>query len=206
MLQAEQFERRSLIAFTHIKGMDTIERNAMADQLAAKGPPPPPRRANQQPGRLCNGCNGCAGVTFRTAKHSALRHGLEDTRWAAAAPCFVGRIGMAMAEPETPPVAAAKAVLGVCGTTAEKPLLLLGGVYHRRLLSVLDVEALSKLPPRETVYGEFLAAAKADGLKMSMVRAMQSPRDGVRAVEYMQQPAQGLVGLLERWNDMRADE
>ena len=72
--------------------------------------------------------------------------------------------------------------------------------------SAEKVEALSKLPARETVYGEFLAAAKADSLKMSMVRAMQSPRDGVRAVEYMQQPAQGLVGLLERWNDMRADE
>ena len=112
---AEQFASRPLIAFTHVKGGATSERNAMADGLAKKG------------------------IAFRTAKHSAIRHGLADTRWAAAAPCFVGNMGMVMAEPDTDPTAAAKAILAVCGTEADKPLLLLGGVYQQQLVSVLDI-------------------------------------------------------------------
>ena len=58
---AQQFATRSLIAFTHVKDGPTAARNAMSDALKKKG------------------------VAFKTAKHGALRHGLEDTPWKQAA-------------------------------------------------------------------------------------------------------------------------
>jgi ribosomal protein L10 len=52
---AEQFEKAPLIAFLHVKGGDTARRNALSDGLAA------------------------AGVTFKIAKNSAVRHKASET-------------------------------------------------------------------------------------------------------------------------------
>ena len=95
-----------------------------------------------------------AGVAFKFAKSSALQHGLRGTRWDAAASCFVGNIGLAVALPGTDDVAAISAVLKQCGPTSESPLLLLGGVYHQKLVSV-DGECQSpRLPPNTALaYG-----------------------------------------------------
>ena len=38
-----------------------------------------------------------------------------------------------------------------------------------------------------------------DSLKTGLLRAMHSPSEGVTAVRHMDQPAQDLVSLLERW-------
>eukprot|EP01047_Picozoa_sp_COSAG01_P129596 COSAG01_NODE_59070_length_302_cov_0.921182_1_plen_43_part_10 len=35
------------------------------------------------------------GVVYRQAKHAALVHGLANTPWRQAAPCFVSSTGMA---------------------------------------------------------------------------------------------------------------
>ena len=69
----------------------------------------------------------------------------------------------------------------------------------------LAQDELSKLAPTEELYGALAGAVNADGLKMSLIRSMKSPTDGVTAVRHMEQPAGGLVSLLERWNDMRAE-
>ena len=58
----------------------------------------------------------------------------------------MGNMGMAMVEPETEPAAAAKAILDVCGPDPQKPLLLLGGVYRRQLLSALDIQVRARPP------------------------------------------------------------
>ena len=47
---------------------------------------------------------------------------------------------MALAEPEAEPATAAKAILKFCGQESDKPLLLLGGVYNRQLVTVMDIE------------------------------------------------------------------
>lgn len=49
-------------------------------------------------------------------------------------------MGMALAEPEADPAAAAKAILQFCGQESAKPLLLLGGVYNRKLVTAMDIE------------------------------------------------------------------
>lgn len=171
---------------------------------------------------------------------------------------------MALAEPEAEPSTAAKVILNFCGQDPEKPLLLLGGVYNRQLVTAMDIEvrrraaslhprrapslatlstppasrsmplaathshatgrgtdthrppntpwclahvrmpqALAKLPANEQVYAELAGAVSMDGLKMGLLRAMKSPTDGVAAVQHMEQPAQGLVSLLERWTEQR---
>lgn len=52
----------------------------------------------------------------------------------------MGNMGMALAEPEAEPASAAKAILEFCGQEPEKPLLLLGGVYNRQLVTAMDIE------------------------------------------------------------------
>jgi hypothetical protein len=52
------------------------------------------------------------------------------------------------AEPGVPVRGAIGAVLELCGPTADKPLLLLGGVLHRRLVSVDDLHFLKDMPVR----------------------------------------------------------
>jgi hypothetical protein len=42
-----------------------------------------------------------------------------------------------------------------------------------------------------------------DSLKTGLLRAMHSPSEGVTAVRHMDQPAQDLVSLLERWTEQR---
>ena len=49
-------------------------------------------------------------------------------------------MGMALVEPEAEPATAAKAILSFCGQEPEKPLLLLGGVYNRQLVTAMDIE------------------------------------------------------------------
>ena len=76
----------------------------------------------------------------------------------------------------------------------------------RHALTLADAQtpqALANLPPNEQVYAELAGAVSMDGLKMGLLRAMKSPTDGVAAVQHMQQPAQGLVSLLERWTERR---
>jgi hypothetical protein len=55
-----------------VKPVTTAERNDMSDKLRKHG------------------------VVYRQAKHAALVHGLANTPWRQAAPCFVSSTGMAM--------------------------------------------------------------------------------------------------------------
>ena len=58
---------------------------------------------------------------------------------------------MALAEPEAEPAAAAKAILQFCGQESEKPLLLLGGVYNRKLVTAMDIEVRRRAGVRSSM-------------------------------------------------------
>ena len=83
--------------------------------------------------------------------------------------------------------------------------MLLGGLHMRRLLSVDDVAALSKLPPADECYQALAGVVSATDLKISLLRAMQAPSGGMPLVQYAQSPSQNLVQLLHRWHQMRED-
>ena len=138
----EKFSRSKVVIVTDYKGLDVTTINDLRRKL------------------------GEFEVEYKVVKNSLLIRASEDTDVAMIKDCFKGPNAIALSYDD--PVAPAK-VLTKFSKEHEK-LEIKAGVIDGKVLDLNDIKALSTLPSREVLLGQFLSAAS--GITTSFVRTL----------------------------------
>ena len=138
----EKFSRSKVVIVTDYKGLDVTTINDLRRKL------------------------GEFEVEYKVVKNSLLIRASEDTDVAMIKDCFKGPNAIALSYDD--PVAPAK-VLTKFSKEHEK-LEIKAGVIDGKVLDLNDIKALSTLPSREVLLGQFLSAAS--GITTSFVRIL----------------------------------
>ncbi len=119
---------------------------------------------------------------FRVAKNTLLRQAVQGTACAPMADFFKGTTAVAVSDED--PVAAAKALVNFAKTNPK--LEIRGGVLAGKLISLDELTALSKMPPREVLLAQLLGTMQAvptsfvrllSGVPRKMLYLLQAVKD-----------------------------
>src|SRR5579863_1834548 len=106
---------------------------------------------------------------MRIAKNTLVRHAIKGTKFEALDSNLGGQIGLILSYED--PVVLAKTFTSF-GPLGEK-LKLRGAVLDGKLLTPAEIEALSKLPSREVIFGQLLGLLNAPATQL--VRLLNEP-------------------------------
>ncbi|MGD0281098.1 MAG: 50S ribosomal protein L10 [Dissulfurispiraceae bacterium] len=135
----EKFSRSKAVVFTEYKGLTVAE---IADLR-----------------KLLKG----AGAEYKVAKNTLISIAVKGTPVEAAKDFFVGPTGVAFGFDD--PVAAAKKVIEY--SEKNEKLKIKSGIIEGKLLSVAELKAISKLPPRNILLGMMAGVFQAPATKLA---------------------------------------
>ena len=138
----EKFLKFQVIILTDYKGLDVIALNTLRRQLRE------------------------ADAEYRVVKNSLLARACEDTDVALIKDSFIGPSAIAYSYND--PVAPAKALTTFA--KEHKEFEIKSGVLNGKVLDLNAINALSDLPSREVLLGQFLSAI--NGVPTAFVRAL----------------------------------
>lgn len=119
---------------------------------------------------------------FRVVKNTLARRAIKGTPMEALSDSLTGPTGISYSS--TDPVAHLKAVVKASKAEGVK-MKIVAGVFEGRLLSIAEVETLSKMPPKEELIAKMLGSLNAPATNLAcalkdvagqLVRAMEQVR------------------------------
>ena len=116
-----------------------------------------------------------AGARYKVAKNRLVNIAAKGTVYEAVSPKLKGPVGLAYS---ADPVAAAK--VAVEFAKSNERLVILGGAFGERALSVQEVEALAKMPSLDELRGKIIGILQAPAQKILGV--LQAPAGQVARV------------------------
>lgn len=128
-----------------------------------------------------------AGAKFKVIKNRLAKIALENTERSAAAPLFVGPVGIAYGYD---PVAAPKALTEYAKKNDK--LIIIGGLIGASLMDEKGVEALAKMPPIEEMRSKLLGCMLQPA--SNLARVLNQP--GEKLARQLNAPGQNLLGVL----------
>ncbi len=129
-----------------------------------------------------------AGAKFKVIKNRLAKIALDNTDRTAAAPMFVGPVGIAYGDD---PVAAPKALTEYA--KKNEKLIIIGGLLGSSAMDENGVKALASMPPIEELRSKLLGCMLQPA--SNLARVLNQP--GEKLARQLNAPGQNLLGVLQ---------